>query len=253
MTYEGTVKFIYNSKEVAPYGRVSSSLPELLPQETVTIESDCWDLNIHQYFEMFKKFVRAIGFSDKNILQGACHLAFNESNPEEMMRDVAEEYDLIMVEDFSKKYEERLKEDEEWKEKTNPEWEKRYWQLYNRFRKFARFTDAELDEMVKDTMPPWGHSDMEAMKYTDEELNAMCDAAEKKEPKTYDEMIAAGYEMTADGFWMPKENFKPWNGLVPGSEEAVEKGCMCPVMDNSEMPEDKKWVDAECPIHGRKK
>jgi bifunctional DNA-binding transcriptional regulator/antitoxin component of YhaV-PrlF toxin-antitoxin module len=26
-------------------------------------------------------------------------------------------------------------------------------------------------------MPPWGHSDMEALKYTEEELNAMCDAA----------------------------------------------------------------------------
>lgn len=32
---------------------------------------------------------------------------------------------------------------------------------------------------VSDVMPPWGHSDMEALKYTDEELNAMCDVAEK--------------------------------------------------------------------------
>ena len=31
------------------------------------------------------------------------------------------------------------------------------------------------------SMPPWGHSDMEALKYTDEELNAMCDAAEAKD------------------------------------------------------------------------
>ena len=27
------------------------------------------------------------------------------------------------------------------------------------------------------SMPPWGHSDMEALRYTDEELDAMCDAA----------------------------------------------------------------------------
>ena len=27
-----------------------------------------------------------------------------------------------------------------------------------------------------------------------------------KEPKTYDEMVAAGYEMTGDGFWIPKDN-----------------------------------------------
>ena len=25
-------------------------------------------------------------------------------------------------------------------------------------------------------------------------------------PKTYDEMVAAGYEMTADGFWIPRED-----------------------------------------------
>jgi antitoxin component of MazEF toxin-antitoxin module len=30
---------------------------------------------------------------------------------------------------------------------------------------------------VSSVMPPWGHSDMEALKYTDEELNAMCDKA----------------------------------------------------------------------------
>ena len=27
-----------------------------------------------------------------------------------------------------------------------------------------------------------------------------------KEPKTYDEMVAAGYEMTGDGFWIPQDN-----------------------------------------------
>ena len=38
------------------------------------------------------------------------------------------------------------------------------------------------NEKVKDDcMPPWGHSDMEALRYTEEELNAMCDAAEKKD------------------------------------------------------------------------
>jgi hypothetical protein len=34
---------------------------------------------------------------------------------------------------------------------------------------------------VEDIMPPWGHSDMEALRYTEEELNAMCDSAEKKD------------------------------------------------------------------------
>jgi bifunctional DNA-binding transcriptional regulator/antitoxin component of YhaV-PrlF toxin-antitoxin module len=38
--------------------------------------------------------------------------------------------------------------------------------------------DLDYPKEVKDDcMPPWGHSDMEALKYTEEELNAMCDSA----------------------------------------------------------------------------
>jgi hypothetical protein len=36
------------------------------------------------------------------------------------------------------------------------------------------------DFWVEPTMPPWGHSDMEALRYTDEELDAMCEVAEAK-------------------------------------------------------------------------
>ena len=60
-------------------------------------------------------------------------------------------------------------------------------------------------ENYEPSMSPWGHSDMEALKYTDEEMNAMCDAAKKQEEQrqmTYDEVIAAGWTMTADGFWI---------------------------------------------------
>ena len=32
-------------------------------------------------------------------------------------------------------------------------------------------------------MPPWGHSDMEALRYTEEELNSMCDKAASDEEK----------------------------------------------------------------------
>ena len=45
----------------------------------------------------------------------------------------------------------------------------------------------------------------EHQQYTEEELNAMCDAAKKQEDQrqmTYDEAIAAGWTMTADGFWI---------------------------------------------------
>ena len=59
-------------------------------------------------------------------------------------------------------------------------------------------------EYYEPSIPPWGHSDMEALQYTEEEMDAMCDAAKKQEEQrqmTYDEAIAAGWTMTADGFW----------------------------------------------------
>ena len=131
-----------------------------------------------------------------------------------------------------------------------------------------KFKDAWKETVTKvkqqeidDCMPPWGHSDMEALRYTDKEMDAMCDNAAKQDkvvkwklpvevendyitgekeyfitfpddlleaanlspgdnvewvdrndgsfllrkitqPKTYTEMVAAGYTMTADGFWI---------------------------------------------------
>lgn len=234
MATEGYVKFEYFSKGVPPYYN-SRSFPELLDDESIVISTPCLEMSYHQYFALFKKFLMAVGFDEKNIMQGACNLAFNEMNNEKTMREVAEEYELIMSEQLPEIIADSKKQDEEWIEKTKDSWEQRYWALYHKMQK------------------------IENVKYTDEELDAMCDHAEKQEEQrqmTYDEAIAAGWEMTADGFWIrePKDkDFKMWNGLVPGSPEAVEKGCMCPVMDNEEMPSDKKWVDAECPIHGRKK
>lgn len=52
---------------------------------------------------------------------------------------------------------------------------------------------------------------------------------------------------------MDAMTYQEWNSVVPGSSEAVEKGCKCPVMDNEEMPEERKWVNADCPIHGKAK
>ena len=46
------------------------------------------------------------------------------------------------------------------------------------------------------------------------------------------------------------EQYKSWGELVPGSDEAYAEGCKCPVLDNQEMPEGKKWVNGDCPLHG---
>lgn len=54
---------------------------------------------------------------------------------------------------------------------------------------------------VEDIMPPWGHSDMEALRYTEEELNAMCDKAasdqEKEKCREYNLREAEYYDNRA--------------------------------------------------------
>ena len=52
---------------------------------------------------------------------------------------------------------------------------------------------------------------------------------------------------------MTAEQHKEWSGLVPGSPEAHDKGCKCPVMDNEDMPDGRKWVNGDCPLHGKVK
>lgn len=39
------------------------------------------------------------------------------------------------------------------------------------------------EHKMEDVMPPWGHSDMEALRYSEEELNAMCDKAASDQEK----------------------------------------------------------------------
>lgn len=45
------------------------------------------------------------------------------------------------------------------------------------------YPEEYKEPSVEDIMPPWGHSDMEALRYTEEELNAMCDKAESDQEK----------------------------------------------------------------------
>ena len=42
------------------------------------------------------------------------------------------------------------------------------------------------------------------------------------------------------------------NKLNPGSEKAIEKGCICPVLDNYHGKgfEGKFWMVENCPLHG---
>nr|DAE07572.1 MAG TPA: hypothetical protein [Podoviridae sp. ctnCN2] len=41
----------------------------------------------------------------------------------------------------------------------------------------------------------------------------------------------------------------------PGSDEAIEQGCICPVLDNNHgqgTGENYWWITRDCPLHGAK-
>jgi len=243
--YESNLKLEYTSKYEYT-GKSYSLQDEFLPEEKIVMEIPTADLNTIQLFKFFTNFLRAIGHNDVGIMKGACSIAFNECNKEEDMRKIAEEYDLMLMEDVVPMVETRVQEQLEIEKKIN-------------------------QQSSGDCMPPWGHSDTEALKYSEEELNAMCDAAEEKEKcREYNLREAEYYNKRAQldvehdnsnkNMWeqgvmkvTTNDPMKAWNGYIPGSPEARAQGCICPVLDNEDMPDDKKWIDVECPIHGRKK
>lgn len=153
MATEGYVKLEYYSKGVPPYYS-SGGFPDLLDDESIVIKTPSLDMNYQQYFGMFKKFLMAVGFSEKNIIQGACNLAFNDSNDEKIMSEVAEEYDLIMCENLRDRLEDCMKEEIEFHKKMLKEaedralhWEKRFWVLRGNLQQ----TDDNLGkEVLKD-------------------------------------------------------------------------------------------------------
>ena len=194
MTYKAIVKFSYTSDNQDP---PSKWFPESVDCKTITVEAPAEDLNIHQYYELFKNFLGAAGFCEYSIMDGACRVAFNDSNSEAQMKKVADEYDLFLAEDYHKKLVEY---------------------------------DAQQDRDIAG-------------------LEAEIRELKEKLARVLPEQCEKGDYPKDDGTsWN-----KPWNGLVPGSYAAVENGCKCPVMDNAEMPDDKKWVNGDCPLHGKVK
>lgn len=230
---------------------------DVLPEEYITMEIPAEDLSTMQLFRFFSNFLRSIGHNDYGIMKGACNIAFNEMNNEDDMKRLATEFDLVM--------EEHIQARLGLSEQRAEEWEKQYWNVRHNTQKEINKLRAEISRL----------KNPDNVNYTEEEMNAMCSDAEDQESckemaarelewagsPSYDDMIASGYEMTGEGFWIPGDNMKvttndpmlAWDGLIPGSDEAVKKGCKCPVMDNAEMPDDRKWVNGDCPLHGKAK
>jgi len=188
MTYKATVKFSYTTdSQDSP----SKYFPESVDRKTITIEAPAEDFNIHQYYELFKSFLAASGFCEYSIMDGACRVAFNDSNSEAQMKKLMEEYEL---------QDKQAYDDDD-----------------------CRAMEAEIRELK-------------------EKLARVL-------PKQYvEEYVDPDFPRDDGTSWN-----KPWNGLVPGSDEAYAKGCKCPILDNQEMPDDKKWVNGDCPLHGKVK
>ena len=188
MTYNATVKLCYINDTEASHNKY---FPEIVDKQTITIEAPAQDLNTHQYFELFKGFLRAIGFDDYGIMDGACRVAFNDCNREDDMKKLADEYELFLAEDYHKKLVEY---------------------------------DTQQDEEIK-------------------KLEAEIRELKAKLGEVLPELYGKEDEV------LP-EQYKSWGKLVPGSDEAYAEGCKCPILDNQNMPEGKKWVNGDCPLHG---
>ena len=191
MTYDAKVTLKFDSTWSSTTGGIYDA--EILPEQHITFEAPAEDLNATQLFQLFSKFMFSLGYTEKSIASGACYLAFNDMRSFEEMKKVADEYDLILAEDYNKKLVEY---------------------------------DKQQDEEIKK---------LEA------EIKELKEKLARVLPEQYEDAP------------MFMGQFKSWNGLVPGSPEAVANSCSCPVMDNAEMPNDKKWVNGDCPLHGKVK
>ena len=96
---------------------------------------------------------------------------------------------------------------EECKGAWNDFWEEHY------------YPEEYKEPKVEDIMPPWGHSDMEALRYTEEELNAMCEKAasdeEKNKCREYNLREAEYYDKRAQ-LDAKKDKVKKW--ILPVEE-----------------------------------
>jgi hypothetical protein len=127
-------------------------------------------------------------------MEAACRTAFNDSNDEAKMKKIADEYELILAEDYRKKLVEY---------------------------------DAQQDR------------DIAGLEAEIKELKAKLAEVLPELYGNEDEVLP--------------EQYKSWGKLVPGSDEAYAQGCKCPILDNQNMPEGKKWVNGDCPLHGKAK
>lgn len=88
---DAKLTIIYRAAEDSdlPIGVLESDAPM-----RAMITADVSDFNVYQWFTIFERALAAAGFSEYNIMDGACQLAFNDMRDHDNMRRLAAEYDL---------------------------------------------------------------------------------------------------------------------------------------------------------------
>lgn len=66
-------KFIYKHDEACYLG-------ERYPQQEITVQSTCDDLDAHEILQLFKSYMMACGYAEKSFYD-ACETAADENNP----------------------------------------------------------------------------------------------------------------------------------------------------------------------------
>jgi hypothetical protein len=142
MTYEAKLTIKFDSKFThSPY---SSYETDSVPEEHYTFEVPAQDLNTTQMFGLFRKVMLTMGYCEQSIASGMMSTVFNPDGDEKLMRKMCEEYDLTMNEDVFKKVDEEVKKQLEIEKELNSK-------------------KGPMGTVLDDNMPPWGHSDMEAL------------------------------------------------------------------------------------------
>lgn len=212
------VEFVYHVEDELP-----SSYRSMVNDQTVRISSPRDDMNIHQYFNLFQSFLRAVGFDDRVIMSGATELAFNEFRDEKMMREVAENNDLILSEDLPT--------------------------LVNDFAdQFGHEIQPLREQIAK-------------LQEENDTLNAQLEVlqdlqnAEKfvvEQPEFIFEYVndPEDLPMNEKGYVRVRTNdpLRAWGGDFPPGNNGF--GCSCPDYLNVDMPENEMWISTKCMVHG---
>ena len=172
MTYTAEVQFKFDATFTPTYGSSSWADDDFVPEEHYLITAPAADLNCKQYFKLFEKFMLCVGMDPKSIRSGAMSLVFNDCVLEEEQRKVCDEYELTMDEDLRAKF-------EDWKQLEDADYLTKKINRVSDNVEAMYWKNKYIEELAKQGKLE-NHSP-ESHQYTEEEMDAMCEAAVEKE------------------------------------------------------------------------